>query len=156
MVLIYKCVEDNGEVLRIPEIRVSQIKEIAFNERLDSNKTDKTDKADKIYDCMAIISENFVRKEDTSIEHNQMMVIRKYVAWACSEKVMTDILNIIDRYDSLRGNSDGKDDCVINLNATDYADLGWDTIKGREGGYKGILCRYVYDVREMDVVGRVM
>ena len=140
MVLIYKCVEDNGEVLRTPEIRVSQIKEIRFYdyEKNDENK----------YELFAIISEEIVRKSDSCNEQNKMFVVRKYACCDCNRGVMEEILKLIDRVDGLSGynNGNGTDDIVINLNATDYGDLGFGSYSDeldnfdRFGGDKGIEC----------------
>ena len=156
MVLIYKCVEDNGEVLRTPEIRVSQIKEIRFYdyEKSDENK----------YELFAIISEEIVRKSDSCNEQNKMFVVRKYACCDCNRSVMEEILKLIDRVDGLSGynNGNGTDDIVINLNATDYADLGFGSYSDeldnfdRFGGNKGIECICGYDVRELDVCGKVL
>ena len=156
MVLIYKCVEDNGEVLRTPEIRVSQIKEIRFYdyEKSDENK----------YELFAIISEEIVRKSDSCNEQNKMFVVRKYVCCDCTKAVMEEILKLIDRVDGLSGynNGNGTDDIVINLNATDYADLGFGSYSDeldnfdRFGGDKGIECVCGYDVRELDMCGKVL
>ena len=156
MVLIYKCVKDNGEVLRTPEIRVSQIKEIRFYdyEKSDENK----------YELFAIISEEIVRKSDSCNEQNKMLVVRKYVSCDCNKVVMEEILKLIDRVDELSGynNGNGTDGIVINLNATDYADLGYgsyfDELDNfdRFGGNKGIECVCGYDVRELDVCGKVL
>ena len=156
MVLIYKCVEDNGEVLRTPEIRVSQIKEIRFYdyEKSDENK----------YELFAIISEEIVRKSDSCNEQNKMLVVRKYVSCDCNKVVMEEILKLIDRVDGLCGynNGNGTDDIIINLNATDYADLGFGSYSDeldnsdRFGGDKGIECVCGYDVRELDMCGKVL
>lgn len=154
MVLIYKCVEDNGQVLDIPEIRVSQIKEIRF---CDYGKEDK-------YELFAIVSEEIVRKSDTCNEQNKMLVVRKYVSCDCNELVMKEILKLIERVDGLceYNNGNGTDDIVINLNATDYADLGYgsyfDELDNfdRFGGSKGIECVCGYDVRELDMCGKVL
>ena len=156
MVLIYKCVEDNGEVLRTPEIRVSQIKEIRFYdyEKNDENK----------YELFAIISEEIVRKSDSCNEQNKMFVVRKYACCDCNRGVMEEILKLIDRVDGLSGynNGNGTDDIVINLNATDYGDLGYGSYSDeldnfdRFGGDKGIECVCGYDVRELDMCGKVL
>lgn len=152
MVLIYKCVEDNGEVLRTPEIRVSQIKEIRF---YDYGKSDENK-----YELFAIVSEEVVRKSDACNEQNKMLVVRKYISCDCNKVVMEEILKLIDRVDELSGY--GTDDIVINLNATDYADLGFgnyfDELDNfdRFGGSKGIECVCGYDVRELDMCGKVL
>ena len=156
MVLIYKCVEDNGEVLRTPEIRVSQIKEIRF---YDYGKSDENK-----YELFAIISEEIVRKSDSCNEQNKMFVVRKYVCCDCNRGVMEEILKLIDRVDELSGynNGNGTDSIVINLNATDYGDLGYgsyfDELDNfdRFGGNKGIECVCGYDVRELDMCGKVL
>ena len=157
MVLIYKCVEDNGQVLTTPEIRVSQIKEIRF---CNYGKEDK-------YELFAIIGEEIVRKSDTCNEQNKMFVVRKYIRCDCNELVMKEILKLIERVDGLCGynNGNGTDDIVINLNATDYADLGWTFGKdggnnvddwGRYGEEDGMLCKCGYDVRELNICGKVL
>lgn len=156
MVLIYKCIEDNGEVLRTPEIRVSQIKEIRF---YDYGKSDENK-----YELFAIISEEIVRKSDSCNEQNKMFVVRKYVCCDCNKVVMEEILKLIDRVDELSGynNGNGTDDIVINLNATDYGDLGFGNYSDeldnfdRFGGDKGIECVCGYDVRELDMCGKVL
>ena len=156
MVLIYKCVEDNGEVLRTPEIRVSQIKEIRF---YDYGKS-----YENKYELFAIISEEIVRKSDTCNEQNKILVVRKYVSCDCNKAVMEEILKLIDRVDELSGynNGNGTDSIVINLNATDYGDLGYgsyfDELDNfdRFGGSKGIECVCGYDVRELDMCGKVL
>ena len=164
MVLIYKCIEDNGEVLRTPEIRVSQIQEIRF---YDYGKSDENK-----YKLFTIISEEIVRKSDSCNEQNKMFVVRKYVCCDCNKVVMEEILKLIDRVDELSGynNGNGTDDIVINLNATDYADLGFGALApsrigsdsdeldnfDRFGGDKGIECVCGYDVRELDVCGKVL
>ena len=156
MVLIYKCVEDNGEVLRTPEIRVSQIKEIRF---YDYGKSDENK-----YELFAIISEEIVRKSDSCNEQNKIFVVRKYVCCDCNKVVMEEILKLIDRVDGLCGynNGNGTDDIIINLNATDYADLGFGSYSDeldnfdRFGGDKGIECVCGYDVRKLDMCGKVL
>ena len=165
MVLIYKCYEDNGKVLTIPEIRVSQIKEISFN-NYEKNK----------YELFAIISEEITRKSDACSEQNKMFIVRKYIRCDCNKLVMEEILKLIERVDGLCGynNGSGIDNIVINLNATDYADLGYECVEDgmnnkldnfdrfgafamqRFGGDKGIECICGYEVRELDVCGRIM